>query len=379
MKATTSALVVIARQWMENVTIRKGLNGKYTLTAINHAIRTEGLLRFAEVIGWPYMDEARQNIEGMYAKLSSQPAEIHNYLKDWLYGLVLPGKFFRQRLLSCLVLACPATKHLSSAPYYSSGLVVGNKSYWPKRSILARVLGGMSNIQSTCGWIGPVPAPTKTEPSWILLHARVVNFVRPVVDNLAETNLEILGFSEAEMSRDPIGLTTELLDINKWRPPTGLPPRPGAQGPNGHVGVTLQEIRLNSIESTNDIRRHRASLDLMCYGTKVTFTLYSSPLFVHVPKCQGTSHPIHERLAQKRFSGIVLAKDLKNGAPIPSSETLMIIDATQPNEDIMARAWCAETGRHAIVRKARIGCFACATSLATKRTGLGFNVLIWCE
>lgn len=54
----------------------------------------------------------------------------------------------------------------------------------------------------------------------------------------------------------------------------------------------------------------------------------------------------------------------------------MIIDARQPREDAMVRACCAETGGHDVVHG--IGCSACATNLAIKRTGLGFDTLIWC-
>ncbi|KIX08174.1 uncharacterized protein Z518_02830 [Rhinocladiella mackenziei CBS 650.93] len=382
MKTTTSALVFIARQWMQNVTIRRSLTSKYALVATNHATQSDGLLRFAEALGWPYMHEARENIEDLYTKLTSNPANVADYLKDWLYGLVLPGKFFRHRILSCLVLACPTTKHLGYAPHYDAGLIVGNKSYWPKRTVLGRVLGGLRNPKSTCGWIGPVPCPTGCQSSWILLHARRVNFVTPVVDDMTQTNLELLGFSESEADIDPIGLTREISDMNKWNPPTSLPARAGASTSavsNDTSAVRLTAVRLNEVESTVSVaRQYRAAVDFMCNGEQVTFTLYSNPVFVHVPKCAGTSHPIHERLVKKMFTGVVLAKDLNNGANIPSTEVLTIIDATEPGEEALARAWCAQSGRHAVVRKNGIGCFTCATNLATKRTGLGFNVLIWC-
>jgi len=46
---------------------------------------------------------------------------------------VFLGNIFMHRIVSCLVLATsPTAKHIGSAPYYESGLVVGNKSYRPK-------------------------------------------------------------------------------------------------------------------------------------------------------------------------------------------------------------------------------------------------------
>jgi hypothetical protein len=81
MTPTTSALAVTACNWMENVTVRMNANGRYIVTSMNQPSQAEGLLRFAEAIGWPYMDEARQNIEGLYNKIISDPSSVHDYLK----------------------------------------------------------------------------------------------------------------------------------------------------------------------------------------------------------------------------------------------------------------------------------------------------------
>jgi hypothetical protein len=232
-------------------------------------------------------------------------------------------------------------------------------------------MGGLESVKSTCGWIGPVPAPSGIKPGWVALSARQINFTRPVVDDLRESSLEIIGFSDSEL-RSETDIVQELSDPSKWAPPQALPRRAAEASE-----VKLDAIRLKELETTSQTPPHRAILDLTSHGTKVSFTLYTNPVFVHVPKCDGNLHPIHERRVRKLLNGRILAKDLKDGAAIPS-EGLIIIDATQPSEELLARAWCAETGRHALVRKAQSGCFTCATDLAAKRTGLAFNVLIWC-
>lgn len=399
MTNTTSALVVIAQQWMENVTIRvtrpaigspTGTRPKHTLVANNYTRQSEGLIRFAEALAWPFLDEARQNIENAYNSLIANPNNVHDYIKDWLYGLCLPGKYFRHRIMSCLVLASPSAKQISSAPYYDNGLVVGNKSYWPKRTVLGRVLGGMKTPKSTCGWIGPVPAPVGFSTGWILLNARRVNFPVPALDDLTETDLEILGFSEADAALDPQGLIRQISDVNLWNPPVSLPTRATTGNPNATeatAAVRLEAIRLEEVvlsDSTAIVgtKQYRPMLDFMCHGKRVTFTLYSNPVFVHVPKCVGASHPIHQRQVQKHFGNIVLTKNLKDGAgvlPPVGQQSMIIIDATETGEEAFARAWCAESGRHAIIRKNGIGCFTCATNLTASRTGLGFGVLIWCR
>jgi len=382
MTTQTSALIVVARQWMENVTIRHTIGSRYLLVANQSASQVQGLLQFGEAIQWPYLDEARQHLNQMYARLTANPANVPDYLKDWLFGLVLPGKFFRHRILSCLALACPSTQALSYAPYYDSGLIVGNKSYWPKRSVLGRVLSGLRNPKLTCGWIGPVPSPAGIASSWILLHATKVNFTTPALDDLTQTDLELLGFEETEADLDPLGLVRDISDLSKWIPPRALPARPStstAQETGTASQVRLSAIRLTEVTIPSvTARYHRATLDFSCYGRSVSFVLHSNPVFVHVPRCEGVEHPIHERLVKKLLTGLILAKDLKNAVPAGTA-VLTVIDATEPGEEALARAWCAETSRHAVVRKNGIGCFTCATNLAMKRIGLGFDVLIWCE
>jgi len=297
--------------------------------------------------------------------------------------------------MTCLVAATPATKHIGSAPYYESGLVVGNKSYWPKRTVLGAVFGGLANPKSICGWVGPVPAPTGAQTGWFRLSARPLDFAMPVVDGLTQSNYELLGFSDADRTADPQGVLRDLTDTTKWTPPRDLPVRPGSTTTTAVSAVRLQAIRLQEVTTTGGVwstitKTHRAVLDFTCpparigsAATMVTYTLYAKPVFVHVPKCVGAEHPIHERLVKKHSGKIFLAKDLKNAgastAPAVGSDDLMIVDATEAGEEAIARAWCAETGRHAVVRKNGVGCFTCAVNLAQRRTGLGFGVLIWCR
>lgn len=371
-----SSLAVIARQWMENVKMSKNpTTGSIVMNAMRSSTQEQALISFAETIGWPYMDEARQNINGLYSKLGASPSEVHNYLVDWLYGLVLPGKFFRHHIMTCLVLACPTTKHLGIAPFYQNALVVGDKSYWPKRTAMGRILAGEFGIRTTCGWVGPVKAPSGVSSSWVLVCHKDVDFVTPVVDNLLESNLQIFGFSDSDIQNDPQRVAADIVDMTKWRPPTGLPRRADADEASVRKAAQLDGITLDRIPGED--AKYRAHLKFTSHEQKVTFTLYNNPVFVHVPKCQGSTHPIHERKVNQILSNVVLVKDLKSSILLPTKNTLMIIDATQQGEEAVAKAWCAETGRHAVVRKDGVGCFTCATNMATARTGLGFNVLIW--
>jgi len=54
----------------------------------------------------------------------------------------------------------------------------------------------------------------------------------------------------------------------------------------------------------------------------------------------------------------------------------MIINATGKGAEVLARAWCSERGRNAVIRRAGGPCFVCAVRAAGKR-GLGLGTLIW--
>jgi len=74
----------------------------------------------------------------------------------------------------------------------------------------------------------------------------------------------------------------------------------------------------------------------------------------------------------------VLVADLKSA--YPSGERLLVINALGEGDEVVARAWCAERGKHAIIRRETTGqscCFTCASGLATTYSGLSINVLIW--
>lgn len=374
-----SAVVIIAKLWMQDVTLRKNpASGNYIVGSRAWTIQEEGLIHFAEAIGWPYMDEAREKINGMFNRMATNPEEVPDYLSDWLHGLVIPGKFFRHRIMTCLVLACPTTKKHGSAAFFGNGFVVAGKMWWPKRTAVGRVLAGLNNMRVTMGWVGPIPVAADTEPGWYRLDSKELNFVTPVVEDPTKTALEFLGFDETDVQRDPDALVRIMCDRTKWTPPRSIPRRPDAEKASLRKAVTLDKVRLEPKPAATGPPYSRPVLDFTCHGQKVTYTIYSNPVFVAVPKCEGTTHPIHERQVEKLFANVVHVKRLKDSNTLlPPRSELLIIDATEPDEEAVARAWCAEVNRHAVVKKGGIGCFTCAVNLATSRTGLGFNVLIW--
>jgi tetratricopeptide (TPR) repeat protein len=142
---------------------------KVEIHSFVHERQVEGLLFFAERIKWPYINEVRDYAEDVYTNLRG--GEIINiHLHDWLYGIVLPGKWFAFKIMTALILCTRSVRDISIAHYYDCGLSLPKRSYWRSRTVLGRVLGCSPGVISLCGWLGPCPpvefeGPTSTSPS----------------------------------------------------------------------------------------------------------------------------------------------------------------------------------------------------------------------
>jgi hypothetical protein len=394
----TSALMVLSALWMENVTIQgpsatattppltpwtstttPNPRPQYTLLATNYQQQVEGLIRFGELLSWPYMDETRNYIENAYQDLITRKQVVGFDICDWLFGLILPGKIFRHRIMCCLVYASPSVRSLNPAPFFDNGLIVKNKSYWPKRSVLGRVLGGLKNPKSVCGWIGPLPAPEGGFSGWIRLNARSVDI--PVPANTTEASFESLGFGENNGTESPAAILQSITNPNEWIQacPPSRPRNDSSRSVFKRIHLTEipnPPLTITGVFSTilSTSKEYRASLDFEVDGTLTCYTLYSNPIFVYAPPCVGT-HTMHRRQTQNYLSNVVRVADLKEADV--SVDKLVIVDALGQGEEAVARAWCAERARNAVIRRDGECCFACAISVTVKSTGLGFNVLIW--
>jgi hypothetical protein len=372
-----SCMMVAANQFKTNIRIvqRPATSGSasptYTFVPLNHNSHAQGLIKFAETIRWPFLDEARRFIYQATSNIAVGTWPLGPDLCDFLFGLVFPGKMFRHLILCALVQATPSVSTLGAAPYYDNGLVLSHRaSYWPQRTVLGRVLGGSRSMVSCCGWIGPAPAPRATSSSstingWVFISTEITSIPIPVVVPPLTTT--------AQPPEDP----------NDFIIPT-----PPTENPN-HRGSVLKHINLDMIASSQTVQTllalipglaqsaYRASLDFEINGAPVRYTLYKNPIFVTAPPCVGT-HPMSRSVAEKRLRDTVTVADLRT--TIPEAGKFLVINALGDGDEVLARAWCAEHGKNAIVRRNMPGlecCFTCACTLADSTYGLNIHVVIW--
>ena len=360
-----------------------------------HERQTEALLFFAERMRWPYLNEMRDRAEDAYHDLRSG-TKIHPLVIDWCFGLTLPGIRAAHNIMSTLILCTPSIMdHVGQSGYLDTGLVVKKYSYWPIRSVLGRILGTLSGVHSMCGWIGPCPAveflPKNDDfqPRHVRLKARKV---APIKETKGDDDVIYIGhgYDEGKNIRlgdeeDPHAYITEMSSRESYltlEPPVRqlgtvklesvrlkkLAPEALAQSRHGHSPASIDredEFRASLVFSIDNNE------------APISYTLYTNPIFVAAPPCYSGPHKIHQREVKRFEMRHWEVARLKDHVPEDSEgEKLMVVNATDRGADTLARAWCSERGKLAMVRREGGACLVCAIRCAIQ---LGVDVLIWTD
>lgn len=359
-----------------------------------HAQQVEGLLLFAEKLEWPWIEETRIYSGKAYSNFEKD-GNIHIDLYDWLFGMVLPGKWFARKIMTALILCTPSiSKVLSPAPDYDCGLSLQDKSYWRARTVLGRVLGCLPGVISLCGWIGPcppvefIPGPAQSHPLHVYLETRELRLAvqysydsgdaicsLPLPDRHDDTRLQ--------PDEDPELWSADICDPHNW-----VIPEPPVQ--QQARTCEMKAVQLRQSETTDhekgdhDQDLHYRAQVVFKLGNSdelITYKLSTNPVFVTVPPCSPGpkgAHAVHRRelyrYATNRIWPIESLHDLT--AEDTDGVDVIIINATGTGAEVLARAWCAERGKSAVIRRPGGACFACAERTAHP-SGLNTGVLIW--
>jgi hypothetical protein len=128
---------------------------------------------------------------------------------------------------------------------------------------------------------------------------------------------------------------------------------------------------------------YRASIVFIIDDNKqpMTCVLYTNPVFVTLPACRPTggngAHEVRLRELPRFQKNIWTVERLKDHTTDDFKDNeVMVINATGKGAEVLARAWCAERGKNAIIRRTGGPCFVCAVRGASQ-AGLKVGVLIW--
>lgn len=270
---------------------------------------------------------------------------------------------------------------------FNLGFNLGDISWWRSRVVLGSVLAGIRGVKSVCGWIGPCPGVTAPpERPWIRIRSRPVEFdpLRNMDDTAStnesdedeghETSRSLFVPREGETLFD---LIQDLSDMSRWSEPV-LPPKVNLTCSVHKISLRALPHETTGIIDRNDPRtEYQASIVFRLANTtgfaEAIYTLYTNPTFISAHPCIGT-HVVHRREMSYYTDHVVAVKDLKHYETDGGSRKVLVINAQCDGGEAVARAWCAEKGRHAVVRRAKGTCFVCSVSMARE---LSVGVLIW--
>ena len=362
-----------------------------------HQRQVDGLLYFAERMKWSYINETRDYAEDAYAKLRKGDT-IPFHLHDWLFGIMLPGKWMSFSIMTTLIHCTPSiSKEVGVAYHDECGLSLPKQSYWRVRTVLGRVLGCLPGLVSLCGWIGPCPSvefnpplPEK-KPCHVHLKARLVVPIvsSPDDDDVIYLSGRVPNDVRIQPGEDMEDYLAQMKDPDSWvtpQPPIKelstvsikniyLKKMPLEVGVAANKELTEQEVAKET--------EYRASIVFSIDDNKqpVTYVLYTNPVFVSLPACRPTgengTHEVHLR-ELPRFQKDTWTVERLKDVTLDDFEDdgVMVINATGKGAEVLARAWCAEKGKNAIIRRTGGPCYVCAVRGASQ-AGLKVGVLIW--
>ncbi|KAL4865797.1 hypothetical protein BDV12DRAFT_173887 [Aspergillus spectabilis] len=342
----------------------------------------EGLILFAERMKWPYLSEVRRSFENAYYDWLAGDKNILFEQLDWLYAVMRPGKHFAQILMTTLINSTPTLEKIGPALSQECGLVLPQCTYWRTRSVMGRVLGCVPGVTTLNGWIGPCPAVTLVSPAneapphHCLVTTLYFNPNRLLLSRPSSTDIDPL--------LDPKQNLHNLRQITE--PTEWVTLDPPAQD-NTTWALTLvkleywQRLDPNNPQSVQlwNAYLHFTQLES---STSLTFQLTYSPVFVTPPPCyhfgEETDHKIHRRELNKYKASEISIAQLHDFYSFIDRDVVIVINATAPGAEVVARAWCAMRQRSAVIRNRKAGgpCYACAVRAASKY-GLRTGVLIW--
>ena len=359
-----------------------------------HQQQADGLLFFAERMKWSYINETRDNVEDAHAKLLRGDM-VPMILHDWLFGLMLPGGWTSFNIMTALIHCTPSiSKEIGAAYYYDCGLSVPKQSYWRIRTVLGRVLGCLPGLVSLCGWVGPCPPVEFNPPFREKKPCHVRLKARPVVPIVSTDGVIYLGARPYNDTRIQPGEEFEDYLAQMKDPDSWITPQPPIKEVStvSIKGIYLNKMPLEIKVAANkelteqeiaNTTEYRASIAFGIDDNEqpVTYVLYTNPVFVSLPACHPTgengTHEVHLRELPRFQKNTWKVEMLKDHTPDDfEDDEVMVINATGKGAEVLARAWCAERGKNAIIRRTGGPCFVCAVRGASQ-TGLKVGILIW--
>jgi hypothetical protein len=322
--------------------------------------------------------------------------------------------------MAALVASSPDVhQEVGDPPHHDelSGLVLRYTSYWRSQSVFGRVLcrETLETLRSLCGWIGPSSVTIRfdSEPFSMPRKQRYIHIVAQRVPPIKDIHL--LDKADTHKYKIPIELANnpkKILENDFFAVPekpsydtatyridfvTLTPAGPSDQS-NGKSQSTTSAFTADKPEppasdsgtSSTAQNSYLASITFTLKRHTFKLSLTYNPLFISLPACslpnsdEAKGHRV-PRSELDRYNKSIWTIDKlvrrkykeRLESFLNDPDNVLVINADAGfDAEVIARAWCAQHGRNAVVRHRGGPCYACAYRAASKE-GLGTGVLIW--
>ncbi|TKA81008.1 hypothetical protein B0A49_01519 [Cryomyces minteri] len=323
--------------------------------------------------------------------------------RSYLTGLILPGEAISHLLMSTLLENSPqAVARVGDSANLYGGFAYDGRSWWSKSCIVGRVLAPMTGAKECMGWVSLPCAPGGMKNGWADVEAATVRDHEARI-NEREAILRDSDFLQGNDVKNalqsdfrfpvaaPPSSRDDIKSTGLTLLPTDLPPVSNTddKGKSGIRGYTAELIFGSPSNKRLGTRTIQLAHDVYfvsshpCTRPLVSSTPDSAPPSTANPT--RAAHPLHKSfkyrvhpVAGSLRATLSSSSDVVGALTIPDAETTVLdarsSDASYARDlEVLARAWCAQQGEHAIVGRSERTCLSCCVREAK---GAGVRVVI---
>lgn len=314
----------------------------------------------------------------------SKPSAIANAMgyggwlsRTYFTGLILPGEGLSHFLISTLLENdTAATEKLGYQTNLYNGFQYEGSTWWSSYSIVGKVLAGYEGSKEVAGWIGPCPGSGLGEEGMIEDGWVDIVTMQPDEEEPRVANPSAIKEDSNPLGKGPKG-TREILSTDFTIPSDEFDQEERVTLEGLVFKVTSRdEDEFSGPFARFDVEVH---LSILSTNEKRAINLRHDVFFVSSFPCLETpsvdlvnsSHPLHKDFS---FQSIPVEQLTEDHFKERNDDVIVIqVGGSDGGGQVLARAWCAMAGMHAVVGRKGRTCLSCCIREAR---GLGVGVVI---
>lgn len=314
--------------------------------------------------------------------------------RTYLSGLILPGEGLSHFLISTLLENdADAVDSLGYTTYLYGGFKYGDSTWWSSYCIVGKVLAGRGQSREVSGWIGPCLAVKVPTENGMVFKDAPEGWIDIYTVELENEESRVLSPHLVKEESNPLG--------TKCGSPEGVFSSDFSMPKDAVLSdeqvlverLVLVEPHDNTDIFAGDLKKYEAEIHFRLGQTGAlavrlrhdVFFITSFPCIEPHSSIEGlktdpgehkkSSHPLH-----KEFIYDILSVEsvVQENVEMKGIGRTLVVEAggIQKDREVLARAWCAERGTHAIIGGRGRTCLGCCIREAR---ALGIWVVIRVE